>query len=97
MSGLGLKLRKLFRWNNNNTSEAQQLLLSSGSGTTVNNVEQQEETTIIKTSAAPVKERMISLDVMRGMTIMLMIIVNNQPSKAFYLLDHAEWFGMTPT
>ncbi|KAL9650822.1 hypothetical protein ABK040_001872 [Willaertia magna] len=43
------------------------------------------------------RERMIALDVMRGMTIMLMIIVNNQPTEGFYLLEHAEWFGITPT
>src|SRR6202012_4827751 len=43
-------------------------------------------------------ERFLALDVFRGMTIVFMIIVNNPGSApAFSPLDHAAWFGFTPT
>ena len=44
-------------------------------------------------------ERFLSLDVFRGMTICFMIIVNTPGSgaAAFAPLDHAAWFGFTPT
>jgi predicted acyltransferase len=43
--------------------------------------------------------RFLSLDVFRGMTICFMIIVNNPGSGAapFAPLEHAKWFGFTPT
>ena len=45
------------------------------------------------------KERLLSLDVFRGFTILLMTIVNNPGSwDAIYPpLEHAEWHGCTPT
>ncbi|REH01214.1 acyltransferase family protein [Flavobacterium aquicola] len=45
------------------------------------------------------KDRLISLDVFRGLTIFLMTIVNNPGSwSAIYPpLEHAEWHGCTPT
>jgi predicted acyltransferase len=45
------------------------------------------------------KERLISLDVFRGLTILLMTIVNNPGSWAtiYPPLMHAEWNGCTPT
>ena len=45
------------------------------------------------------KERLISLDVFRGFTILLMTIVNNPGSWAsiYPPLEHAEWNGCTPT
>ncbi len=44
-------------------------------------------------------ERFTSLDVFRGMTICLMIIVNNPGSgaRAYAPLEHSHWFGCTPT
>ncbi len=43
-------------------------------------------------------ERLLSLDVLRGLTIAFMILVNNQPGPdAFHPLNHAEWNGFTPT
>jgi predicted acyltransferase len=42
-------------------------------------------------------QRMQSLDILRGMTVMLMIVVNNQPAATFWPLLHAEWHGFTPT
>lgn len=46
-----------------------------------------------------IKERLISLDVFRGFTILLMTIVNNPGSWAaiYPPLEHAEWHGCTPT
>ena len=42
--------------------------------------------------------RFLSLDVFRGMTICFMMIVNNPGSDvSFAPLDHAKWFGFTPT
>ncbi|MDD5149378.1 MAG: DUF5009 domain-containing protein [Flavobacterium sp.] len=45
------------------------------------------------------KERLTSLDVFRGFTILLMTIVNNPGSWAsiYPPLEHAEWNGCTPT
>lgn len=45
------------------------------------------------------KQRYVALDVLRGMTIAGMILVNNPGtwSKIFPPLRHAEWFGCTPT
>lgn len=45
------------------------------------------------------KERLISLDIFRGLTILLMTIVNNPGSWAYIYppLQHAEWHGCTPT
>jgi predicted acyltransferase len=44
-------------------------------------------------------ERLVSLDVFRGMTIALMILVNNPGSWEYVYapLRHAEWHGWTPT
>ncbi len=46
-----------------------------------------------------IKERLTSLDVFRGFTIMMMTIVNNPGSWAsiYPPLEHAEWNGCTPT
>jgi predicted acyltransferase len=45
------------------------------------------------------KERMISLDVFRGLTVGLMILVNNPGSWShiYAPLRHAKWHGWTPT
>jgi len=44
-------------------------------------------------------ERFLSLDIFRGLTICFMIIVNAPGSGAdpYVPLDHAAWFGFTPT
>ncbi|TRX23349.1 DUF5009 domain-containing protein [Flavobacterium franklandianum] len=46
-----------------------------------------------------IKERLTSLDIFRGFTIMLMTIVNNPGSwgSIYPPLQHAEWNGCTPT
>ena len=45
------------------------------------------------------KERYYSLDVFRGMTVALMILVNNPGSWShmYAPLKHAPWNGWTPT
>ncbi len=45
------------------------------------------------------KERFLSLDVFRGLTIFLMITVNSPGAGAdpFHILTHAQWFGFTIT
>lgn len=45
------------------------------------------------------KERFYSLDVFRGATVCLMILVNNPGSweHIYAPLDHSEWHGVTPT
>jgi predicted acyltransferase len=44
-------------------------------------------------------QRLISLDVFRGMTIAGMVLVNNPGSweHIYDPLEHAEWHGLTPT
>ena len=43
-------------------------------------------------------ERLISLDVFRGLTIAAMVLVNNPGgSPVYWPLEHAEWNGLTPT
>ncbi|MDR2584739.1 MAG: heparan-alpha-glucosaminide N-acetyltransferase domain-containing protein [Prevotellaceae bacterium] len=43
------------------------------------------------------KKRYVALDILRGMTVACMILVNNPGGKAFAPLRHAEWHGCTPT
>ncbi|MBL8185852.1 MAG: DUF5009 domain-containing protein [Blastocatellia bacterium] len=47
----------------------------------------------------PIQDRLISLDVFRGMTIAGMVLVNNPGtwSAIYGPLKHAEWHGVTPT
>lgn len=47
----------------------------------------------------PVKKRFVTLDVFRGMTVFLMIVVNTQGSGAepYPAMMHAEWNGCTMT
>lgn len=41
--------------------------------------------------------RILSLDVFRGLTVALMIVVNNQWGTSFRALNHMSWDGCTPT
>jgi predicted acyltransferase len=53
---------------------------------------------IIRKSAKAKPERLLSLDVLRGLTIAFMIIVNDQMGPApFRELSHASWNGFTAT
>ncbi len=47
----------------------------------------------------PTKQRLLSLDVLRGITIIGMIVVNTPGSWSYVYppLQHAEWHGFTPT
>jgi predicted acyltransferase len=51
----------------------------------------------MSTTASP--NRLISLDVFRGLTIATMVMVNNPGSwnSIYWPLEHAEWNGWTPT
>ncbi|MBQ9636480.1 MAG: DUF1624 domain-containing protein [Prevotella sp.] len=41
-------------------------------------------------------KRLVSLDVMRGLTVAMMILVNNGYGESFAALQHSKWNGMTP-
>lgn len=56
-----------------------------------------EKTHLETTIAAAPSNRVISVDVLRGLTIMLMILVNNSGDAAYWPLHHAQWNGWTPT
>ena len=49
--------------------------------------------------ARPPDERLVSLDVFRGLTMAAMVIVNNPGDwgNVYWPLLHAEWHGCTPT
>ncbi|HEU4565325.1 MAG TPA: DUF5009 domain-containing protein [Gemmatimonadaceae bacterium] len=55
--------------------------------------------TVAAPSHAPARERLLSLDVFRGMTVAGMLLVNNPGSWAaiYPPLEHASWHGWTPT
>ena len=46
-----------------------------------------------------VQDRLVSLDVFRGLTIAGMVLVNNPGtwSSIYWPLQHAQWHGWTPT
>src|SRR3954469_11950372 len=50
-------------------------------------------------SITVMKQRYYSLDVFRGATVCLMILVNNPGSWSYIYspLEHAPWHGLTPT
>ncbi|WP_263381275.1 acyltransferase family protein [Granulicella arctica] len=53
---------------------------------------------VVRTSTIKKPERLLSLDVLRGLTIAFMIIVNSQMGPApFFELSHAAWNGFTAT
>ena len=56
-------------------------------------------TQTIPTSSTPLATRLVALDVFRGLTIALMITVNNPGSWShiYAPLEHANWHGCTPT
>ena len=62
-------------------------------------VTESESVTSTVAPLPPPKERLVALDVFRGMTIAGMLLVNNPGSwTAIYSpLEHAEWNGWTPT
>ena len=42
------------------------------------------------------KQRLLSLDILRGLTVAGMILVNNGYGESFEMLRHSRWNGMTP-
>jgi predicted acyltransferase len=61
--------------------------------------ERYDATTSTVAPLAPRRERLLSLDVFRGMTVAGMLLVNDPGtwSAIFPPLEHAEWNGWTPT
>src|SRR5258705_10403334 len=57
------------------------------------------DSTTSTVAPVPARERLLSLDVFRGLTIAGMLLVNDPGSwSAIYPpLEHAEWNGWTPT
>src|SRR6187549_2753181 len=51
------------------------------------------------TSSLPQTQRLVSLDVFRGITIAAMTLVNNPGTweHIYWPLEHAQWHGWTPT
>ena len=41
-------------------------------------------------------QRLLSLDILRGITVAGMILVNNGWGESFEMLGHSKWNGMTP-
>src|ERR1700744_4425792 len=56
-------------------------------------------TTGTNPSVSGVQTRLVSLDVLRGITIAFMILVNNNGDErfAYWPLKHSLWNGWTPT
>jgi predicted acyltransferase len=54
-------------------------------------------TVSVEAPAATTTQRMLSLDVLRGITIAFMIMVNNNGGHAYWPFEHADWNGWTPT
>jgi predicted acyltransferase len=53
---------------------------------------------IVRRPTASRPERLLSLDILRGLTIAFMILVNNQIGpRPFFELSHAQWNGFTAT
>jgi predicted acyltransferase len=53
--------------------------------------------TRVQSPAATATTRMLSLDVLRGVTIAFMIMVNNNGGHAWWPFEHSAWNGWTPT
>ena len=52
------------------------------------------------TTKAAKSQRVLSVDILRGLTIAGMILVNNPggpEEDSFAPLNHADWLGLTPT
>src|ERR1700735_2035085 len=55
--------------------------------------------TIERTATIPKLHRRLSVDVLRGLTIGFMIMVNNNGGgdQAYWAMKHTDWNGFTPT
>ncbi len=54
-------------------------------------------TVSVPSPAATTTKRLLSLDVLRGVTIAFMIMVNNNGGHAYWPFEHSAWNGWTPT
>src|SRR5437773_10199221 len=48
-------------------------------------------------TTSPKAQRLLSLDVFRGITIAAMLLVNNMGDPKYVPFEHASWHGWTPT
>jgi predicted acyltransferase len=64
---------------------------------TVSSVPSVTPSSSVTTDQHKMSSRLISLDVMRGITIAFMILVNNSGEHAYWPFRHADWNGWTPT
>lgn len=56
------------------------------------------QTPVDTRTAAPANPgRLTAIDLLRGLTIAFMILVNNSPEQALWPFKHADWNGFTPT
>lgn len=63
----------------------------------MSSVAQNRSSVTVEQPTALVSSRLVSLDVMRGITIAFMILVNNSGPHAYWPFKHADWNGWTPT
>src|SRR5579872_6313411 len=54
-------------------------------------------TVTVQRPSATLTARLVSLDVLRGVTIAFMIMVNNNGGHAWWPFEHSDWNGFTPT
>ncbi|HLY66274.1 MAG TPA: heparan-alpha-glucosaminide N-acetyltransferase domain-containing protein [Chloroflexota bacterium] len=54
-------------------------------------------TVTVQRPSATLTARLVSLDVLRGITIAFMILVNNNGGHAWWPFNHSDWNGWTPT
>ena len=54
---------------------------------------------VVSLETTKTTQRLVFLDVVRGMTVAFMILVNNHGNEkaTYWPLEHAEWNGWTPT
>lgn len=71
------------------------LLLEASEGDNSEDDGQMKESQITAPSSS--RKRIIALDIMRGATVIMMIVANNQAGSAYPPLRHAAWNGLTPT
>jgi predicted acyltransferase len=86
----GAKTHRFLKRNEMTTEkeEKMQLLPSSVGSTNVS---------MLEVSKTKRQQRVLALDIVRGMTIVLMIIANSMPAFSYWPFHHAEWNGVTPT
>ncbi|CAH9079066.1 unnamed protein product [Cuscuta europaea] len=81
------------------SDERTPLILSSSEEQAVGSLKNGPEIVVLTTEAIPLpssdsKERLVSIDVFRGLTVALMVLVDDA-GKAFPTINHSPWVGVT--